>query len=100
MISNFILQPILAEEKLWIFDQRHLKEAVTLLLLKDLNEKNETDLELKKLISLQFENDSDMKTWAINFYDSVSFRNKYSEMSKRLQFDMLRAINQYTLGGQ
>ena len=62
MISNFILQPILAEEKLWIFDQRHLKEAVTLLLLKDLNEKNETDLELKKLISLQFQNDSDMKT--------------------------------------
>ena len=98
MISNFILQPILAEEKLWIFDQRHLKEAVTLLLLKDLNEK--TDLELKKLISLQFQNDSDMKTWAINFYDSVSFRNKYSEMSKRLQFDMLRAINHYTLGGQ
>ena len=82
MISNFILQPILAEEKLWIFDQRHLKEAVTLLLLKDLNEKNETDLELKKLISLQFENDSDMKTWAINFEKSPTQKSYFDFKSR------------------
>ena len=50
------------------------------MLLKDLNEKNEDDLELKKLISMQFENDSDMKTWAMNFYDTVGFTNEYYEI--------------------
>ena len=72
MVSNLIFKPILADDKLWIFDQHDLKDAVTLLLLNDLNEKNENDLELKKLISMQFDTDSDMKTWAMNFFDKVS----------------------------
>ena len=61
------------DNDLLIFDQDHFKDAVTLLVLNDKREKNETDLELKKLISMQFENDSDMKTWASNLFDKVSF---------------------------
>ena len=62
---------------MWVFDQRDFKDAATMLLLNDLNEKNDIDLEMKKLISMQFENDSDMKTWAMNFFDKVSFGKKF-----------------------
>ena len=58
---------------MWIFDRHDFKDAVTLLLLNDKMEKDENALELKKLICLQFENDSDMKTWAMNLYDKVYF---------------------------
>ena len=60
------------DNELWIFDQNHLKDAKTLLLLNHQHEKNEHDLELKKLISLQFGNESDMKAWAMNLFDKVS----------------------------
>ena len=63
----------MSEENLWIFDRHDLKDAVTLLLLNDKMEKDEHDLELKKLIALQFENDPDMKTWAMNLYEKVGF---------------------------
>ena len=58
---------------MWILDRHDLKDAVTLLLLNDKMEKDETDLELKKLICLQFESESDMKTWAMNLFDKVCF---------------------------
>lgn len=45
------------------------------MLLNDKMEKDETDLELKKLISLQFENDSEMKTWVMNLYDEVGLQS-------------------------
>lgn len=77
MIYNSEFKPILADDNLWVFDQTDLKDAITLLLLNDLNEKIKHDLELKKLISMQFETDSDMKTWAMNFYDTVSFKNEF-----------------------
>ena len=57
--------------ELWIFDQNHLKDAITLLLLNHQHEKNEHDLELKKLISLQFGSVSDMKAWAMDLFDKV-----------------------------
>ena len=60
------------ENELWIFDYNHLKDATTLLTFNNLHEKNEHDLELKKLISLQFGNESDMKAWAMNLFDKVS----------------------------
>ena len=56
---------------MWIFDRHDFKDATTLLLLHDKMEKDENDLELKKLLCLQFENDSDMKTWAMNLFDQV-----------------------------
>ena len=59
------------DNELWIFDQYHLKDAITLLLLNHKQEKNEADLELKKHIFLQFENDSDVKSWAIDLFDKV-----------------------------
>ena len=57
--------------ELWIFDQYHLKDAITLLLLNHKQENNEQDLELKKLISTQFGNQSEMKTWAMDLFDKV-----------------------------
>ena len=60
------------DNELWIFDQNHLKDATALLLLNHQHEKNEHDLEFKKLISLQFGNESDMKAWAMNLFDKVS----------------------------
>ena len=62
-------------EDIWIFDQRHFKDAVTLLLLNDQNEKEEMDLELKNLISLQFEKDLDLKVWAMELFDKVQVSN-------------------------
>ena len=59
------------DNELWIFDQNDLKDAITLLLLNHKQEKNEADLELRKLIFLQFENDSDVKSWAIDLFDKV-----------------------------
>ena len=64
-------QPIFADNELWIFDQSHFKDAVTLLLLNDKREKEYDDLELKKLISSQFEKDSDMREWTVNLFDNV-----------------------------
>ena len=58
---------------MWIFDRHDLKDAVTLLLLTDSTEKDVHDMELKKLIILQFEKDLDMKTWAMNLFDKVCF---------------------------
>ena len=55
-----------------VFDQDHFKDAATLLFLNDEREKNETDLELKKLISLQFDNESEMKIWVSELFDKVS----------------------------
>ena len=60
------------ENELWIFDYNHLKDATTLLTCNNLHEKNEHDLELKKLISLQFGNESDMIAWAMDLFDKVS----------------------------
>ena len=34
-------------------------------------EKDENDLELKKLIRLQFDNDWEMIRWAVNLFDKV-----------------------------
>ena len=59
------------DNELWVFDRYHLKDAITLLLLNDQQEKNEADLELKKLIFLQFENGTDVKLWAIDLFDKV-----------------------------
>ena len=59
------------DNELWVFDQYHLKDAITLLLLNHKHEKNETDLELKKLINLQFEDVSDVQSWAIDLFDKV-----------------------------
>ena len=59
------------DNELWVFDQYHLKDAVNLLLLNHKQEKNETDLQLKTLISLQFANDLDMKIWAMDLFDKV-----------------------------
>ena len=64
------------DNELWVFDQYHLKDAITLLLLNHKHEKNETDLELKKLISLQFDNGLDMKIWAMDFFDKVDLHNE------------------------
>ena len=56
---------------MWIFDRPDFKQAVTLLLLNDIMEKDENDLELKKLIRLQFENDMEMSKWAADLFDKV-----------------------------
>ena len=44
---------------------------MTFLLLKDSTEKDENDLNLKKLIRLQFENDLQMLKWVVDLFDQV-----------------------------
>ena len=55
----------------WKFDRVDFKEAITLLLLNDIKEKNENDLELKKLIRLQFETNTEMLEWAADLFEKV-----------------------------
>ena len=62
---------MLADNNLWIFDQSHFKEAVTLLLLNDKKEREYNDSELKKLISSQFGQDADMREWTVGLFDKV-----------------------------
>ena len=59
-------------DDIWEFDQLVFKDAMTVLLLNCKKEKNENDLELKKLISMQFETEMDMKIWAMELFDRVS----------------------------
>ena len=59
------------DNDLWVFDQYHFKDAVTLLLLNHKIDTDEIDLELKKLIFMQFDNEIDMKTWAMELFDTV-----------------------------
>ena len=57
---------------MWKFDRSDFKEAATLLVFNDIKEKDENDLELKKLIRLQFEDDVEMLKWAVDLFDKVS----------------------------
>ena len=56
---------------MWKFDRADFKEAITLLLLNDIKEKNENDLELKKLIRLQFETHTEMLEWVADLFEKV-----------------------------
>ena len=47
-------QLVVTDKNLWVFDQSHFKDAITLLLLHDRKERERNDLELKKLITSQF----------------------------------------------
>ena len=58
-------------DDIWRFDRADFKEAITLLLLNDIKEKNENDLELKKLIRLQFETNTEMLEWAADLFEKV-----------------------------
>ena len=69
------------DDNLWVFDQNDFKDAVTLLLLNDKRESDENDLELKKLISMQFDNDSEMKIWIPDLFDKVLFVGLYTHFS-------------------
>ena len=62
---------MLADNSLWIFDQSHFKEAVTLLILNDKKEQEYNDSELKELISSQFKQDADMREWIVDLFDKV-----------------------------
>ena len=56
---------------MWEFDRTDFKEAITMLLLNDIKEKNENDLELKKLIRLQFETNTEMLEWVADLFEKV-----------------------------
>ena len=72
MISYPIFKPVLSRDNdLWVFDQYHFKDAVTLLFLNHHREKDEHDLELKKLISLYFNNEVEMITWVKELFEAV-----------------------------
>ena len=62
---------MLSEKGLWVFNRNEMKDAVTLLLLNDKMEKDENDLELKKLIRSQFESDLKMMEWAADLFEKV-----------------------------
>ena len=56
---------------MWKFNRADFKEAITLLLLNDIKEKNEIDLELKKLIRLQFVTNTAMLEWVADLFEMV-----------------------------
>ena len=99
-IYQLAFQPLLTKEGLWKFDRSDFKQAVTLLLLNDMMEKDENDLELKKLIRLQFENDMEMLKWAADLFDKVrklhpgDFR---VYLSMVLNFSSLRSLTIYQI---
>ena len=63
----------MSDNELWVFDKNDFKDAVTLLMLPihDEKETNDNDLELKKLISMQFENKSDLILWTVDLFERV-----------------------------
>lgn len=70
-LGQFLVSVLSKVPKISNFNQNDFKDAVTLLLLNDKSETNVGDLELKKLISMQFDNDSEMKFWVTDLFDQV-----------------------------
>ena len=75
---EIIIQPIFDEKKLWVFDQTDLKDAFTLLLLRNANvekmlenENDKVDLELQRLISDQFQTEIELHSWVIQTINQV-----------------------------
>ena len=75
---EIVIQPIFDEEKLWVFDQTDLKDAFTLLLLRNANvekmlenENDKVDLELQRLISDQFQTEMELHSWVIRTIKQV-----------------------------
>ena len=63
---------------MWVFDQTDLKDAFTLLLLRNANvekmlenENDKIDLELQKLISDQFQTEMELHSWVIQTINQV-----------------------------
>ena len=63
----------MGEEYFWKFDQYDFKEATSLLLLNDPNDDEKTEIELKKLITDQFKQNSDLSSWIINNFNKVNY---------------------------
>ena len=61
----------MSKDGMWEFDRTDFKEATTMLLLNDIKEKNENDLELKKLIRLQFQTNTEMLEWVADLFEKV-----------------------------
>ena len=87
-----ILQQIFDDDKLWAFDQTDLKDACTLLLLRNANvekllknENDKNDLELQRLISEQFQTDLELHGWVIQTINQV----------KKLFFDCIKKFSSY-----
>lgn len=63
------------ERDFWVFDQNDLQAASMLLLLNDnnmaINKNEKIDVELKKLISEQFESDALLHSWVIQMLRQV-----------------------------
>lgn len=71
-----LFQPILSlDNNLWLFDQFDFKDAITLLFLDHQMETDKNDLELKKLISMQFDNEVKMIAWAKKIFETVCCMN-------------------------
>ena len=73
-----MIQQIFDDDKLWAFDQTDLKDAFTLLLLRNANvekllenENDKVDLELQRLISEQFQTDLELHSWVIQTINQV-----------------------------
>ena len=66
-----VFKSVLSDNNLWVFDKNDFKDAMTFLILNDERETNENDLELKKLIAMQFSNNSDMILWAVDLFEKV-----------------------------
>ena len=59
-------------ESFWLFDQCAFKDASSFILLDDINDKSETDIGIKKLITEQFDHMSDLHFWIKNNFEKVN----------------------------
>ena len=83
-----MIQQIFDDNKLWAFDQTDLKDACTLLLLRNANvekllenENDKVDVELQRLIAEQFQTDLELHSFVIQTMNEVK---KFFDFHKKM----------------
>ena len=65
-------EKLLKEENIWTFHRDDFKSAVTCLILYDEKEKDKLALQMKELISKQFETDKELTEWSKDIFKQVT----------------------------
>ena len=71
-IDGKLNEKLLNEQSMWTFDRNDFKNAVTCLILYDEMEKDKLALQMKELISKQFETDKELTDWSKNIFKQVT----------------------------
>ena len=70
-------EKLLNEQTVWTFDRDDFKSAVTCLILYDEKEKDKMALQMKELISKQFETDKELTDWSKDIFKQVTLLQVY-----------------------